>query len=151
MKFSSPAMVEFFETAVLTPNERRNLMVRMSKYRVAALSLFALATLPAMADDIGSAANDLCEKVKACSIAQIEEQDLTPELRKMMEPMLESMCDAVRQGVQEVPRGHELYDPAVACMRSMAGLSCEDFQDDTKVETDACKKYQSLAETYDGS
>jgi len=40
----------------------------------------------------------------------------------------------------------------VECMRSMAALSCDDFQDESKVETPACKKYQELAEkSYDDS
>ncbi len=98
------------------------------------------------AGDLESAATDLCEKVKACSMAQIAEADLTPELKQMMEPMLQTMCDAMKAGVQEVPSGHPLHDPAVDCMRSMAALSCADFQDEQKVETPACKQYQEVAE-----
>ena len=98
------------------------------------------------ADDLESASNALCEKVKACSMAQVDEADLTPEVRQMMEPMLESMCEAMRAGVQEVPTDHQLHDPAVACMRSMAELSCADFQDEQKVVTAACEEYRKIAE-----
>lgn len=112
----------------------------------AALTLFAAVSLPAIADDLVSAANDMCEHVKACSMAQIAESDMTPEMRQMMEPMLESMCDQMRQGVQQVPSGHALYQPAVDCMRSMAELGCDDFLNGNAAETPACKEYRELAE-----
>jgi hypothetical protein len=105
-----------------------------------------LCTASVAADSLESAANDLCEKVKACSLAELNEQDLTPEMKAMMEPMLENMCAAMRQGIQEVPVEHQMYAPAVACMRSMASLSCADFQDDSKVETRECITYREMAE-----
>lgn len=127
-------------------------MTGFSGKLTAALALSVLVSIPVVADDLVSAANDMCEKIKACSLAQIAESDMTPEMRQMMEPMLESMCDQMRQGVQQVPAGHELYQPAVACMRSMASLSCEDFQSEGAAETPQCKKYRDLAEkTYEGS
>ena len=98
------------------------------------------------ADDLDSAATDLCEKVKSCSMAQVAEADMTPEMRQMIEPMFQGMCDAMRSGVQEVPTGHQLHDPALSCMRSMAELGCDDFQDEKKVETQACKDYQQKSE-----
>ncbi|TDG12442.1 hypothetical protein E2F43_12615 [Seongchinamella unica] len=100
----------------------------------------------AAASEIEDAATELCEKVKACSMAHIAEADLTPEVRQMMEPMLKNMCETMRAGVREVPQGHELYQPSVDCMRSMAGLSCQDFEDEQKLQTPACKNYQRLAE-----
>lgn len=112
----------------------------------AGIALACAVSLPAAADDLLSAANDMCEKVKSCSLAQIAESDMTPEMRQMMEPMLESMCDSMRQGVQEVPTGHELYEPAVACMRSMANLSCDAYQSGDGAETPECKTYQAMAE-----
>lgn len=99
-----------------------------------------------IAGDLEDAATELCEKVKHCSMAQISEADLTPEVRQMMEPMLQNMCATMRAGVEQVASGHALHDPALACMRSMAALSCDDFQDEEKVETPACKEYQAVAE-----
>lgn len=100
----------------------------------------------AAASEIEDAATALCEKVKACSMAHIAEADLTPEVRQMMEPMLRNMCETMRAGVREVPSGHQLYQPSVDCMRSMAGLGCQDFEDEQKLQTQACKDYQRLAE-----
>ena len=108
-----------------------------------AIALATCASL-AIADDLMSASNDMCEKVKSCALAEIAESDMTPEMRQMMEPMLEGMCEQMRQGVNQVPTTHELYQPAVACMRSMANLSCAQFQS-TEVETPECLKYRELA------
>ncbi|MEP5568669.1 MAG: hypothetical protein ABJN62_12590 [Halioglobus sp.] len=99
----------------------------------------------ATAGDLEDAATELCEKVKHCSMAQISEADLTPEVRQMMEPMLQNMCATMRAGVQQVPSGHPLHDPALECMRSMAALSCDEFQEEGKVDTPACKEYQEVA------
>ena len=46
-------------------------------------ALAAIVALPAGADDIGDAALELCEKVKACSMAQIDKEDLTPEVEAL--------------------------------------------------------------------
>lgn len=121
----------------------------MSFIRIAsalACLVVLLTAKAAVAESLESAANDLCEKVKACSLAELNQQDLTPEMKEMMEPMLEGMCAAMRQGIQEVPVEHELYAPAVACLRSMASLSCADFQDESKVETPQCLAYREQAE-----
>lgn len=127
-------------------------MINLVRNIAVSTAFLVLLAPPVMADDLSGAASDLCEKVKACSMAQIAEADMTPEMRQMMEPMLDSMCQTMQQGVSEVPTGHELYQPAVACMRSMAQLSCTDFQDESKVQTPACVKYQELAEkTYNES
>lgn len=112
------------------------------KRTLIAIALMAMPLSPVMADDIGDAALALCEKVKACSMAQINEEDLTPELRQMMEPMLENMCSNMQARVQEFPAGHELYQPSVACMRSMEALSCEAMMDSEQFATPACKDYE---------
>jgi len=118
----------------------------MLKY-LPVLPLFLGILVPAAAaSEIEDAATALCEKVKACSMAHIAEADLTPEVRQMMEPMLRNMCETMRAGVREVPSGHQLYQPSVDCMRSMAGLGCQDFEDEQKLQTQACKDYQRLAE-----
>jgi hypothetical protein len=126
-------------------------MLRTTLPKTALVSLAFLTAVQVSADSLEAAAMAMCEKVKACSLAQIQASDMTPEMREMMEPMLENMCATMRAGIQEVPNGHPLYQPAVACMRSMAQLSCDDFQDGDKVVTPECQKYQEMAEDYAGS
>lgn len=99
----------------------------------------------ARADELGDAAQALCEKVKSCAMAQMDGQEITPETRQMMQPMLDGMCAQVRGKVGEVPAGHPLYKPAVACMQSMNSLTCETMQDADQAVTPACEEYEKLA------
>ena len=120
--------------------------MRYHRPLLATLFVATLSTaVPAAADSLESAGADLCEKVKACALAEIDKQELTPEMKEMMEPMLETMCVGMRQGMDQVPVDHQLYAPAVACMRSMANLSCEQLQDGNQVQTPECAKYQDMA------
>ena len=113
---------------------------------VATVAIAVLLTAdPVVSDSLESAGADLCEKVKTCALAEIDKQDMTPEMREMMEPMLENMCVGMRQGMDQVPMDHQLYKPAVACMRSMANLSCTQLQDGNQVQTPECVKYQEMA------
>lgn len=112
----------------------------------AAAALVYLLAGPVAADDLTDAAQELCNMVKSCALEQMAEQDLTPEMREMMTPMLENMCATMRRQVKEVPVGHGLYDPAVACLRSMASLTCADLQDAGRVETPQCKEYAEKAQ-----
>ena len=111
-----------------------------------AAALLTTAALPASANELAESATQLCDKIKQCTIAQMGEADLTPAMRQRIEPMINSMCYSMRAGIEEVPTNHELYQPAVACMKSMASLSCDDFQDANRVQTPECKDYQEQAE-----
>ena len=113
----------------------------------------AILTLPMLsivvsADDITSAVSGLCEKVRSCAMSQVAEEDLTPEMRQMMQPMLDTMCDNMQSRVQEVSPGHPLYQPAVACMRSMEALSCEAMRSGENLQTKECEAYEELAKEY---
>jgi hypothetical protein len=101
--------------------------------------------LPVAADELQDVSLQLCEKVKSCALAQMQEQDLTPEVREMMQPMLEGMCTDMQGKVEDVPRDHPLYKPALECMRSMANLSCAVMQDADRVRTPECENYERLA------
>ena len=120
----------------------------MTSVRVYRSALFALTLLMPMlvsAQEIVEAASGLCEKVRTCAMAQIDKEDLTPELRQMMEPMLDNMCANMQSKVQEVAVGDDLYQPAVDCMQSMQALSCEDMQDPARMQTAQCESYEKLA------
>lgn len=101
-------------------------------------------SLPAHADELTDAAMNLCEKVKVCALAQVAEEDLTPEVRQMMQPMLDNMCTEMQSSLEEVPAGHPHYEPAVACLRSMEELSCEMMQDEQRIKTPECGAYDKL-------
>ena len=114
-----------------------------------AVILGCLFSTHAMSDDFSDSALQLCEKVKGCAIAEMNQSDLTPELRQMMEPMLATMCSSMQANIQQVPSGHDLYKPALACMKSMNEMSCRDMQSQDSYQTGACKTYEELARKYE--
>lgn len=109
-----------------------------------------LATTALRADNLADAANDLCEHIKQCTLTQMNQEEITPEMRQMIEPMIANMCTAMRSQVTAAPEGHPLYQPATDCMRSMTRISCEAMQDGANMETAECKKYEEIARSYGG-
>ena len=121
-----------------------------NKARLALLPVLSMLCVYAAADDLGEAAQGLCDAVKRCAMEQIDREDLTPEMREMMEPMLENMCITMQANVQQVPVDHPLYQPAVACMRSLESLSCAEMQAPDRTTTPACQEYEKLANEMGG-
>ena len=111
-------------------------------------ALAAIVALPAEADDIGDAALELCEKVKACSMAQIDKEDLTPEVEAMMKPMLDGMCANMQSRVAVVDSSHPMYDVSLRCMRSMSALSCDQMMNESPTVTPECEEYEAAARKY---
>ena len=117
------------------------------KSLLAALALFfAFATVPAGAETYEDATLALCEKVKQCAMAQMGEQQMTPEQEQMMTGMMQNMCAGIQQNYS-APASSPHYGKATACMRSMADLSCAEFDqmsDDTP--TKECAAFRAAAE-----
>lgn len=131
-------------------NGRKRMKIVTNIARLALLPLLSLLCVHAAADDISDAAQGLCDAVKSCALEQISKEDLTPEIQQMMEPMLENMCTTMQANVQQVPAGHPLYEPAVACMRSLESLSCEQMQNLDRTTTPECQEYEKLAREMGG-
>ena len=117
----------------------------MLKISLQVIAVFVIMVSAARAEELSDAAQSLCEKVKSCAMEQLEGVELTPEARQMMQPALDGMCEQVRGRVSDVPTGHPLYKPAVACMQSMSALTCEMMQDTDTLQTPACEEYEKLA------
>ncbi len=105
-------------------------------------------SITGFAEDYTDTSLALCEKVKSCALAQMGEQEITPEVRQMMQPMLDNMCSNMLVNLPEVAKDHTMYKPALACMNSMAALSCEEMQGQNSSATPACEEYEELAEKY---
>lgn len=114
-----------------------------------AVTMGCLFSTNALSDEFADSALQLCEKVKGCAMAEMNQSNLTPEVRQMMEPMLATMCSSMQDNIQQVPSGHELYKPALACMKSMNDMSCKDMQSQDSYQTGACKTYEELARKYE--
>lgn len=121
----------------------------MLRQVLSVVALSALVAVPARADDMVNASLQLCEKVKACAVERMNQEEMTPEVRQMMQPALDNMCVKLQQGMGAAPSGHPAYAPAVTCMRSMMSLSCEQLMaGDSK--TAECAAYEKVArETYE--
>ncbi len=113
---------------------------------VVGLSIALIITPLAGADALTDAAEGLCQRVKTCAVHELAEEELTPEVREMMEPMLNNMCANMRSRIGDVPESSELYDPAIACMRSMEALTCTQMKDPVALETDDCKSFREKAD-----
>ncbi|MEM1112363.1 MAG: hypothetical protein AAGI11_10690 [Pseudomonadota bacterium] len=119
--------------------------------RIIAGIALALGTAYAGADSLTAAADDLCEHVKSCAMAQMAaEEDLTPEMRQMVEPVIQNMCSSMRGQIQDVGSGHPLYGPSVACMRSMSSISCDKMMEGDGMYTDECKEYEARVKAMAG-
>jgi hypothetical protein len=109
----------------------------------ALLAAFLAAQLNA--DDLTDAAQGLCDSIRSCALENVAKEDLSPEVIEMMGPMLDNMCASMRSKVKEVPVGHDLYQPAVGCLRSLESLTCEQMQNPDLAATPECKEYERLA------
>jgi hypothetical protein len=115
----------------------------MPKQRNVLLILLLLAASQAHSDELTDAAQSLCKNVQGCAVKQFSQQEMTPEMRAMMRPMLDNMCANVQKKIGEVPPGEFMRMKAVACMRSMATLPCDALQAKSRVETPECEAFDT--------
>lgn len=123
-------------------------MMKLTKALFFTLAIFGTGAVQASnVDKMNAAFNELCDKMEQCAMEQMgKEQDLTPEMRSMIEGMIEGMCKNMMD-VGEVNEYAELVDPAVACIDSMTSKSCSELQGDN-VQTPECKAYERQAEEF---
>ena len=108
--------------------------------------IFALAALPAGAETYEEATLALCEKVKHCAMAQMQDQEMSAEQEQMMAGMMQNMCAGIQQNYS-APAHSPHYGKATQCMRSMADLSCDEFdQMSDENPTPECAAFQEAAE-----
>ncbi len=121
----------------------------MGKNKLIWVIAFVVLAAPVRSDDLTAATMALCEKVKSCAMAQISQANLTPEMSQMMQPMIDNMCANMQGNMADLPRGHALYEPAVACMRSMEKVSCAEMQSSSRPQTAECAAYEEKAGEFD--
>lgn len=112
--------------------------------------LLAMPVSTALADAFSDAQQSLCDKIKSCALEQMEgEQDMDEPTRTMIMNSLGNMCVGMNQGFSVATRAHELYEPATACMNSMAQLSCEALMDDRDEKSQECAAFREQAREYE--
>ena len=104
-------------------------------------------TLPSLAEPFDDAANALCEKTKMCARASMAGQQIPPDMMAMINQQLDGLCAGMLASFDvNGMTDHPLYQPAVACMESMAALSCDALE--REAGTAACDAYQQKLERY---
>jgi hypothetical protein len=123
----------------------------MFKSILFACLMCAITVSAVRAEEFTEASQTLCEKVKSCAMEQLQSANLPPQAREMMQPTLDTMCEQMQAKVGDVPTGHALYKPAVACMQSMNTLTCEMLQSPDNLATPECEEYEKLARESDSA
>lgn len=102
--------------------------------------------------DFEAAYDGLCQKIKQCAFTRMqEEQNITEEMRSMVEGMLSTMCENVMKFTEsEVDQYHELVGPATACMESMTDLSCGQILEE-QTKTEECAEFEAASKEYDAN
>lgn len=96
---------------------------------------------------LNAAAQKMCDKTKMCLKQEMSDsQDIPPGMENMMSAMVDEMCRQFTL-VADVHEYHELVEPATACLNSMEQRSCDDLIN-SEDDTQACKAYQSIADSY---
>ena len=101
---------------------------------------------PATAD-LDSAMDDLCAKIKTCGMQQAEAQGLPPEMKAMMEGMVDGMCKTWMQPYAKSIGDAGLEKKAEACVDSVVDTSCETMmQAQGEFKTEACEDFEKAAD-----
>ena len=111
------------------------------------LFVFASASHANDAEKLKSEVRQLCEKTKACTLAEMR-KSLPENMQAMAEGMIEGVCASVEQNYNDVyvANSQAIYRDAVACVSSMSNLSCEALMNGE--QTSACKQYNETARNY---
>lgn len=105
-----------------------------------------LTTASAQAKDLADATDKLCQKVKACGQEELARQELTPEMRQLMEPMFDGMCQSIVAPYLLSNKSAALESKAVACLNSFLDKSCEDLMENDGGHTKECREFKKAAD-----
>ena len=111
--------------------------------------LFLSLSQIALADDIEKQSLQLCEKIKSCALAELEGQDMPPEVKSMMLSSMDGMCAAMATEFsnESIKGDEDLRREAKACMTSLSSMSCSELMNG-EADTPACKMLEKSAEKY---
>lgn len=96
----------------------------------------------AQADELITLSNTLCEKVKSCALAEMKTEKLDDATRAMIKPMLDNMCVSMGEYTAAVAENDELRGSAVACLKSLQSVTCDDLKRGEQGTTSACKEFR---------
>lgn len=129
----------------------------MNRSRVAAApglrtvlgALVLLAASLTRADEMATVTQQMCDKTKACMTERFGgAESLSAEMQAMAVQQMEMACSYIAAQYTAAPHGHPLYKPALACLKSMVALSCDELDDLDDNPTPACQAYEEKSEHY---
>lgn len=100
----------------------------------------------ANADDMSKASKRICDKVKSCGLAELERQQLPPEMAAMMKGMFEGMCQAMVTPYIIKAEDKGLEKKSLACLDSIEDMSCGELMEGDAEHTPACKDLQKAVD-----
>lgn len=93
--------------------------------------------------DLDKAMDDMCEKMKSCSTAEIKRQGLSEDMVTMMSAMFDGMCKSWMTPYADALGNAGLEEKAEACIDSVVKVSCPDLlQSEGRFRSDACDTFQ---------
>ncbi len=115
-----------------------------------AVWLIAMAPMSVYSDAFLEAASAMCEKSKQCAKASLAGEAMAPEMEAMLMQHIDQLCMTMQGQFSRMASasGHPLYQPATACMRSLAEQSCAELEASDN-STPACARYEAQAADYD--
>lgn len=117
----------------------------MKLYYIAVLGLLSF---NATAGDMEAKSQQFCEKIRTCTLAEMESQDIPPEMESMLKPLIDGMCTKMLEEMKAEETPKALEDDAMACMDSMNALSCSALMNG-EADTKACSDFQKKAEQHE--
>jgi len=100
----------------------------------------------AQAENISNSSQRVCQKIKSCGVAQLEEQGLQPEMVEMMKGMFDGMCESMVAPYIGRANDAGLEDKGIACLDAIETMSCEQLMSGAGNETEACKELEQAAD-----
>ena len=100
----------------------------------------------ANATGLSDATTTVCDKVKLCGTAQLERQQLSPDLEAMLTLMVNGMCEAIVAPYVSQAINAGLEQKAVACLETLDAMSCDQLLDGGGNESKACQELEKAAE-----
>lgn len=123
-------------------------MKQAIKIMAASFLAVLLTSVAAHADDLGDEVTTLCEKMKQCTLDSMAEAEMAPEMKMMITQQLDMACVGLQARFGAAAQAHSLYQPALACVKSMQAMSCQEIEESDDSITPECDRYQELAEGY---
>lgn len=116
----------------------------MKKFTMAIMLLMLSTTVSA---DLDEATVKLCTKIKTCSLAEIEKQNLPEEMATVMTAMFDGMCQTWVKPYAQTLGNAGLEKKAEACIDSMVSQSCQTLMEAEGEFTSAeCEEFKRAAD-----